>query len=587
MWSLSDYPLAEEIGDPNLFVGREQEMNRLLRWAEDTKPRRVKSMAILSRRKKGKTALLQRFYNILYMRADPQLIPFYYRIPETMQIKRDFAEAFYRRVLTQYFAFTTRTSRWVGQVLSMDALKELAASDEVLAEDMRNMEDMLTRAPSGAWPYAQEAGHRISQVKNVRILQILDEFQYMNKYVVSDDDPERLELLCHSYMGAAESKYSPQIVAGSYIGWLEAILRHLTARYTRWRLGSLSDEEALEAVYNYASIYQVTVTEKTAPYIAEVCYNDPYYIAATVTHQPDDKDLTSEDGVRDALTYETTTNQGDIAYVWGEYLAGAFGRINKINSRRIVLYLAKHEPAERDRDQIRNDLELELTNEALTERLHQLVTADIVAPGSTDFRYRGLGDRIFAMVFRRLYGEEIDRIGVEQIDDAFKHELASVKGQLSVKKGALAELRVRYRLFVASHRRATLEDIVCPWRDSWGAPPRDATPIGPFKGIRKAHFFVDHDTSVEIDLYAVHEDDDGTDLMVEVKDWEKAPPEGKVRRFVEVKRALEGQLKKRTVFLFYSETGLSEKAAALLQEAGILILDPDKLARFERFSQPE
>ena len=579
MWSLSDYPLAEEIGNPNLFVGREQEMKRLLRWAEDTKPRNSKSMAMLSRRKKGKTALLQRFYNILYMRHDPRLIPFYYRIPETMQTKRDFAEAFYRRVLTQYFAFTTRTSEWVGQILTMDELKDLAASDRHLADDIRRMEAMLERTPTASWPYAQEAGHRISQVKDVRILQILDEFQYMNKYIVSDDDPERIELLCHSYMGAAESKYSPQIVAGSYIGWLEAILRHLTARYTRWRLGSLSDAEALEAVYNYASIYRVTVTEETALYIAEVCYNDPYYIAATVSHQAEDKDLTSEDGVRDALTYETATNQGDIAYVWGEYLAGAFGRINKINSRRIVLYLAKHEPAERDREQIRKDLELELTNEALTERLHQLVMADIVAPGSTDFHYQGLGDRIFAMVFRRLYGAEIDRIGVEEIDDAFKHELVALKGRLSVKKGELAELRVRYRLFVASHRGATMGDIVTD------PPPGDATPIGPFKGIRKAHFYVDHDTSVEIDLHAVHEDH-GTDLMIEVKDWEKGPPLDKVRHFVEVKQALEGQLETKTIFLFYSETGLSEKAAALLHEAGVLILDPDKLARFERFPLP-
>ena len=47
--------------------------------------------------------------------------------------------------------------------------------------------------------------------------------------------------------------------------------------------------------------------------------------------------------------------------------------------------------------------------------------------------------------------------------------------------------------------------------------------------------------------------------MIEVKDWEKGPPLDEARRFVEVKKALEGQLKRRTVFLFYSETGLSEK----------------------------
>ena len=368
MWSLSDYPLAEEIGDPNLFVGREREMKRLLRWAEDTKPRRVKSMAILSRRKKGKTALLQRFYNILYMRDDPQLIPFYYRIPENVHTKLDFTRMFYRRVLTQYFAFTTRTEEWVSTMLPMPQLKELAAGDPHLTLDIQAMEEMLENEPTAAWPFAQEVGHRISQWRDVRILQILDEFQYMNKYIVSDDDPKETEFLCHSYMGAAESKYSPQIVAGSYIGWLEAILRHLTARHRKWRLGSLSDAEALEAVYNYASIYRVTVTEETAPYIAEVCYNDPFYIAATISNQSEVKDLTTEAGVRDALTYETVIEQGEIADVWGEYLAGAFDRINEINCRRIVLYLAKHEPEERDRDQIRKDLNLKVPHEKAHEK---------------------------------------------------------------------------------------------------------------------------------------------------------------------------------------------------------------------------
>ena len=74
MWDLT-YALNEEIGDPDLFVGRKSEMADLLDWAEGTKRRVSKSMGILSRRKKGKTALLQRFFNILYDRNDPLLLP--------------------------------------------------------------------------------------------------------------------------------------------------------------------------------------------------------------------------------------------------------------------------------------------------------------------------------------------------------------------------------------------------------------------------------------------------------------------------------------------------------------------------------
>ncbi len=99
--------------------------------------------------------------------------------------------------------------------------------------------------------------------------------------------------------------------------------------------------------------------------------------------------------------------------------------------------------------------------------------------------------------------------------------------------------------------------------------------------IRKARFYLDQETSCEIDLHAACENDDGTDLMVEVKDWESEPSMDAVRRFVAVKNALSDRLERSTVFLFYSESGLGEDATAALAEAGIPILDPAMLAGYE------
>ncbi len=571
MWDLT-YALAEEIGDPDLFVGRKKEMARLMKWAEGSRRRISLSTGILSRRRKGKTALLQRFFNILYTKNDPQLIPFYYRIPEEHLAKTDFARGFYRRLLSQYFAFTTRTPEWVNQVLSLAELRELSQDDRHVAADLRRMEDLLESSPGEAWGHARDAGHRISAARDVRIVQILDEFQYMNRWIVADHDSDKVVDLCYSYMGTAESKFSPQIVAGSYIGWLGAILRHMTGRYHEWHLGGLSDEEALEAVYNYAYTYQVPVTDKTAPYVAEVCENDPFYIASTIRNRIDEKDLTSEEGVRDALALETVMGKGDVARVWNEYLEDAFARVNDVNARKIVLYLAKHAPEERSRVQIREDLHLTMTEGKLEKRLHQLVKADILAYGSSYFHYKGLGDKIFAMVFRRLYGTEIEQVDAARIENEFKQQLATARGQIRWHKGQAAEYRVRYRLLAASLRGATLANVT----DS-----ADQLSLGPFATIKKARFYLDQERSVEADLHAVHERDDGTDLIVEVKDWRQKATREVVRRFIEVKEALIGHLERRTVFLFYSESGLSEKPAAALAEAGILIIDAARLARYE------
>ncbi len=87
----------------------------------------------------------------------------------------------------------------------------------------------------------------------------------------------------------------------------------------------------------------------------------------------------------------------------------------------------------------------QLTDQDLEERLHKLVKADILADGSSNFRYRGLGDRIFAMVFRRIYGEEIE----QAIEDDFKKQLDSARRQAAWQKGQAAEYKVCLCLYGA------------------------------------------------------------------------------------------------------------------------------------------
>ena len=574
------FALGEEIGDPELFVGRRQEMARLMKWADGAKRRISGSIGLLARRKKGKTALLQRFFNLLYTRKDPQLIPFYYRIQEERLTKLAFAQELYRSLISQYFASTTNTPELVSQVLSFEELRKLAKADRHVAEDIYRMEDRLENSPESAWLHAQNAGHRISQLNDVRILQILDEFQYLNRWIVTSDTRDEPELLCHSYMGAAESKFSPQIVAGSYVGWLGAILSHMTARYNEWHLEGLNDADALDAVYNYAYAYQVPVTEETAPYIAKVCENDAFYIAATIRNHSEEKDLTTRNGVREALTFETSKGQGAIVKMWNEYLLDAIRRVNDINARRIVLYLAAHDPEERTRQQIMDDLKLDLEHGQLEKRLQQLVMADILAEGSTAFRYKGLGDPIFAMIFRRLYGEEIEKVNAERIDEEFKQQLASIQGQVSWHKGQKEEYKVRYQLLLASLNGAKLGDLCAP--EDIQAGDIELT-LGPFRSIRKSRFYVDQEHSYEADLHAANESTDSKspDLIVEVKAWEQRPPSSAVERFVEMKDAVSPQLDRPTVFLVYSQSGLGESSAAKLREARIAIIDPSRLASYE------
>ena len=118
------------------------------------------------------------------------------------------------------------------------------------------------------------------------------------------------------------------------------------------------------------------------------------------------------------------------------------------------------------------------------------------------------------MVFRRIYGEEIERVSAQAIEDDFKRQLDSAKRQTARYRGVAAEYKVRYRLHAASLAGAALADIVIG-----EAPPGFTSDR--FTTIRKARFHLDQESSFEADLHALSERDAGTDLVVEVKDWER------------------------------------------------------------------
>ena len=61
-----DYALKERIGKPDLFVGRKKEMAFFLKWIDDIKDEKSMSTAIMARRKMGKTAIMERLFNITF-----------------------------------------------------------------------------------------------------------------------------------------------------------------------------------------------------------------------------------------------------------------------------------------------------------------------------------------------------------------------------------------------------------------------------------------------------------------------------------------------------------------------------------------
>jgi hypothetical protein len=61
-----DYAKEERIGNPALFTGRKEELAYFLKWINNIKERKSQSTAMLARRKMGKTAIMERLFNITF-----------------------------------------------------------------------------------------------------------------------------------------------------------------------------------------------------------------------------------------------------------------------------------------------------------------------------------------------------------------------------------------------------------------------------------------------------------------------------------------------------------------------------------------
>ncbi len=90
------YALPELIGNTDLFVGRQKEFDYFLGvWYNRLIGNMAQSQAIVARRKKGKTAFLQRLFNILWSCPESKVIPFYYSIQEEPITRASFAKEFF------------------------------------------------------------------------------------------------------------------------------------------------------------------------------------------------------------------------------------------------------------------------------------------------------------------------------------------------------------------------------------------------------------------------------------------------------------------------------------------------------------
>jgi hypothetical protein len=455
-----EYALKERIGKPELFTGRKEELAYFLKWIDNIKDEKSQSTAMLARRKMGKTAIMERLFNITFFK-NHGVIPFYYEIKENDIWIVDFCQDFFLTFIYQYIAFKTRKTEY---------LKPEDKSDFEKLSDVAKKEglDYLTGIIAGAahavahekidilWSIVREAPQTIAFRQDEFIVQMIDEFQFMNALIYWDRSKKNLaKNLAGGYLSTAESKIAPLLVSGSWVGWLMDELNNmLPARFRHKYLKNMPEDEASELLFKYSRFFDVPVTEETAFSIVAVTEGNPFYISSVIRSDYPGKDLTSFDGLTGTLEFETLDDQGLIKSSWMEYIAKAFPKINDKNAKNIVLHLSKHRDREWTRDELREALNLEMPDSDLEKKLKTLVKADIINKGSSYYCYRGVNDNIFDKVFRGVYDEEIRKFDTRVIRNEYNDELKKEK------RFSIDEVKEFRQKFAEIKKRENLERVV-------------------------------------------------------------------------------------------------------------------------------
>jgi hypothetical protein len=531
----------------------------------------------------GKTALMERLFNITFYKNNG-VIPFYYEIKENDVWIVDFCQDFFLTFIYQYIAFKTRKTDYLGRHKrkSLNEAKQAVINEGLdyltgIIEDVEytighDHVDLL-------WETVREAPKTIAYSEKEFIVQMIDEFQFMNAMIYRDKDlkiPARN--LAGGYLSTAESKVAPLLVSGSWVGWLMKELSSLLpARFRNKLIKNMPEDEASELLYKYSRFFDVPVTEETAFSLVRITEGNPFYISAVIRSDYPDKDLTSIDGLTGTLEFETLDDQGLIKLSWMEYIAKAFPEINDRNAKNIVLHLSKYRDREWTRAELREALNLEMTESDLEKKLKALVKTDIINQGASNNRYSGVNDNIFDKVFRGVYEEDIrdfdPKVIREEYSEALKKEKKRYKrllGKYNMLKGYHAEFLILDRLLRARRNNELLKSITrylpadfefCDYSRVW---KYDSSPV--------------YWKSFSVDIFARAENPGDYSIIGEVKSREarKFSKEETIefeRKFDRVKNL---EKIERAVGFIFSRGGFTAEAEEYCKEKGIACSQDEK-----------
>jgi hypothetical protein len=447
-----------------VYTDREEFLSYYYNSAIDAKTRRTMSSVLLGMRRMGKTEIFKRVVNRLFFEQDHQdpdtAIPVFFQFSDETITRDSFALEYVVNFIRWYVAFKLRNVEILSNPKQIDELLELTNKHISITRGFSVAINLLIGIiKKGVVNPAKEAIHlprTVSDLDDSTIIMFIDEFQNsrMPQYDFS---------VTGFYQEACESPTCPHFITGSAMTILAMELVGTGALYGRFefeRIEAMTPYFATQLTLKAKMYYQADISEMMAPFIAERCGGNPFYITAVVKRSAKmSKPIHDMDALDEVLAVDITSG-----FIWGELHDQVNRWIHRLNNFKItkwILYLsALDENNDLKKDiidvhkiqQALKDYEgIDIEIEQIQEILLKLSRGDLLE--SHMGRFTRIKDPIL-IDFLKVWGQmEMENIKAGKILNALRSEYYHFsKRSLNEYKGYLGEIHMSQILLAAQRK---------------------------------------------------------------------------------------------------------------------------------------
>lgn len=577
-------PLEDLVGD--LFVDREFELNLIWEWGSNVPPPGRNSIALIGRRRTGKTSILVKAFNRLFYeqtKVMPVFISFSRYLHRNKPITSyEFAREYMTGYIASYLAFRHRKPELLRLPHDLRALERIAQvlRDELALELMRSywesVEEAKKYGPYGLMQWVINFPMGYAAVYKIPTAIMIDEFQVLtqvyNPYNQFSND------LTDSFQRASETKWAPLFVSGSSISLLvgQALGGLLSGRFKYWYLKPFTREYAYDLVFRLANRYQIKVDDAFAEAIWRLTEGYPYPIECLMTSfSPARQRYPSLDALDEVVTFELTNSAGLLWQYYSEEFDKYSELLNQGQTTKKVLFWATKYPDERiDAKRVAEEVGIGL--DEVQASLRKLYKADLVEKMGWTL-YNGPNDPMLRRYIEYNYRREIDGLPAPEAVKDWKKEYNRLRGRMNNLVGEVAEIYVEAVMRAFSGQQVEGKShFSCD----------GLITLPDFESLERRGGIVNKGLVIEIDVLGEYEQQKKA-WVVQVKNTRDKVSPQLVRHFLTQIETLNGSKSYDSVTGWYvSKHGFTKDATRMLQEAGILFSEREafnKLAKLVGF----